>query len=352
MRHRNFFFMAIAAALTTGSALLLYSCEQPGELYSRSQRRITIMTWNAQTFFDAVNSGNEFEEFRDGKNEWNAEKYGERLDRLCAVIALCGKRSGEEPLSGPDVAVLEEIENEGVVRDICNRLNQRTTYRYAAFVPPAEGSAFGSAVLSRLPVTGITAHAVGAPQSSGTESMALRPMLEVSLRVGDETLTVFAVHWKSKSGDGDESDDGLTPSASARRAQERLLSERIAKLGNDSAPWVACGDFNQRYDEFTLLGEYADCWDSWLARCESGEIPGPAGSYYYDKAWETIDHFFVPKAFIARDDPTATWVVSDFRVIAESPIADADLVPNRYVIFSGKGVSDHLPLILALEKRN
>ncbi|HNU82405.1 MAG TPA: hypothetical protein PKO05_03090, partial [Thermoanaerobaculia bacterium] len=45
----------------------------------------------------------------DGKNGWDEEKYEARLDRLCDVIVLCGKRAGEEPLSGPDVAVLESL---------------------------------------------------------------------------------------------------------------------------------------------------------------------------------------------------------------------------------------------------
>lgn len=352
MPHRNFFFVErpgepVFVRPTLGmpafvfSALVLSlvvaSCGVLSPMRDTAGARITVMTWNTQTFFDAVESGTEFDEFRGGANGWNAERYGARLDRLRAVIELCGRRAGEEPGAGPDIAVLEEIENEGVVRDICNRLSQRTTYRFAAFVPPAGASAFGSAVLSRLPITGVTAHNVDPEPSGSTDPLALRPMLEVSLRLGEETLTVFAVHWKSKSG------SDVASSARARLAQERLLADRIAALEVHDALWIACGDCNQRYDEFTLLGRYVNCWDDWLEKCSSGAVAGPSGSYYFHETWETIDNVFLPGA---------VWTVQDFRVVSEPPIADSDLLPNRFDAFSGKGVSDHLPLVLALEKRN
>lgn len=370
MRHRNCFFFtlankgagtaafafAIVLLIASMASVLFTSCSESSSFLNPAQERVTVMTWNTQTFFDSVDSGTEFDEFRDTKNGWNAEKYGERLDRLCSVLTLCGKRTGMETGAGPDIVVLEEIENEGVVRDICNRLNQRSTYRYAAFVPPAAGSAFGSAVLSRYPVTRVTAHSVDPANAPNAEEISLRPMLEVKLIVGEDTLTVFAVHWKSKSGETDGGNVEDTPSARARLAQERLLVERIALLDAECEFWIACGDFNQRYDEFTLMGDYGNCWDDWLARCDSGEIPGPAGSYYYKDSWDTIDNFIVPKSFLQNDGGNvreyAEWKVSDFRVVAETPIADDDLLPNRYAIFSGNGVSDHLPLVLVLEKRN
>lgn len=347
MPHRNFFFDELSVRqffawlafdmLAIVLSMSVASCGALSPMRDSAGTRITVMTWNAQTFFDAVETGTEFDEFRGGANGWNAERYGARLDRLRAVVELCGRRAGEEPGSGPDIAVLEEIENEGVVRDICNRLSQRTTYRYAAFVPPADGSAFGSAVLSRLPITGVTAHNVDPEPSGSAEPLALRPMLEVSLRLGEETLTVFAVHWKSKSG------SDVAPSERARLAQERLLADRIAALEVHDALWIACGDCNQRYDEFTLLGRYVNCWDDWLEKCSSGAVDGPAGSYYYRETWETIDNVFLPGD---------VWTVQDFMVVAEPPIADSDLLPKRFDAFSGKGVSDHLPLVLALEKRN
>jgi endonuclease/exonuclease/phosphatase family metal-dependent hydrolase len=301
------------------------------------------MTWNAQTFFDAVDQDSEFDEFKialGGKagGKWNAAKYNERLDRLCEVILACGRRTGKESGAGPDIVVLEEIENAGVVRDIVNRLPQRSTYRNAAFVPPAAGSSFGSVVLSRYPVVSVSAHTV-----AGGET-ALRPLLEVTLQSGDERIVVFAVHWKSKLGDSAGMGD-------IRLEQETLLAERIAALSSPPKPaasvWIACGDFNQKRDEFTVMNAYPNCWDGWIARLDDGKVSGPRGSYCYRGNWETIDNIFVPNGCAG----SSSWQLEDFEVVAESPFTDENGVPVRYESFSGKGYSDHLPLVMVLEKK-
>lgn len=321
--------------------ILFSSCESPLSFTKASSSRITVMTWNAQTFFDAINNGSEFDEFRIGQGgkaggKWTQAKYDERLDRLCEVFIACGKRAGKESGAGPDIAVLEEIENAGVVRDIVNRLPQRSTYRHAAFIPPVSGSAFGSVVLSRYPVVSVSAHSV-----AGGET-ALRPLLEVTLQVGDERVVVFAVHWKSKLGDSAGTGD-------IRLAQETLLADRIAALAasgeSSSSLWIACGDFNQKREECTVMNAYSNCWDGWLARLDDGTVSGPPGSYSYRGNWETIDNIFIPNS------RASAWQLEDFAVVAESPFADDQFVPLRYEAFSGKGYSDHLPLVMVLEKR-
>ena len=344
--------LAIYAVITT-VVVLFASCDSPLSFLGASNSRITMMTWNAQTFFDAVDDGSEFDEFKTGRSgtsvgKWNQAKYEARLDRLCEVIVACGKRAGKESGAGPDIAVLEEIENDRVVRDIVNRLPQRSTYRHAAFVPPAVGSAFGSVVLSRYPVVSVSAHSV-----AGGET-ALRPLLEVTLLVGNERLVVFAAHWKSKLGGSAETGD-------IRLAQESLLSSRIEKLSSSAQPaasgWIACGDFNQKREEFSLMNKYGNCWDIWQSRLAEGSASGPPGSYNYRGNWETIDNVFVPSDCVpcpheaAKAGTLSGWRVDDFSVVAEAPFAAANFSPIRYEAFSGKGYSDHLPLVMVLEKR-
>ena len=349
---RCFLFAVIAAS---GSALFI-CCDSPLSFLRAGNGRITLMTWNTQTFFDAVDDGSEFDEFKSGqgdKSGWTAGKYSNRLDRLCEVIIACGKRAGKESGAGPDIVVLEEIENARVVRDIVNRLPQRSTYRHAAFIPPEKGCAFGSVVLSRYPVAFVSAHSV-----AGGESV-LRPLLEVTLLVGDERIVIFAAHWKSKL--GDSSDE---PTGDIRLEQESLLASRIEALtasANDTQSdplWIACGDFNEKRDEFTVMNRYGNCWDGWQARLSDGSASGPAGSYSYRGNWETIDNIFIPAACLPESGVSARtvssgsgWQAEDFCVVAEPPFADADLVPVRYESFSGKGYSDHLPLLVVLEKR-
>ncbi|HQF74338.1 MAG TPA: hypothetical protein PK786_10650 [Treponemataceae bacterium] len=89
---------------------------------STDRNRLTIATWNAQLLFDGADNGCEFSEYSVRENRWSEEKYETRLDRLCEGLLLCGSTAGMGPDSAPDIIVLQEIENEYIVHDICNRL--------------------------------------------------------------------------------------------------------------------------------------------------------------------------------------------------------------------------------------
>ena len=308
--------------------LITFSCGCEFSVTSTDRNRLTIATWNAQLLFDGVDNGNEFSEYSVADNRWSEKKYETRLDRLCEGLLLCGSTVGMGPDTAPDIIVLQEIENECIVYDICNRLPQRNGHRYAAFIPPAAGNAFSSAVLSRYPVLAVTAH------STDCGGIAVRPLLEVTLDVQGIPITIFAVHWKSKSG----TDEG----SSARKNQERLLDERIRLLldENPSALCFACGDYNQMPDEFNLLDQYRNCW----------QIPEQLqnmlvhGSYWYDDDWEAIDHFFIPGHLLDGVFPD----VERIFLVAREPLLNKRGIPARYEVYSGKGYSDHLPLVLTL----
>lgn len=283
--------------------------------------RVSVMSWNLQCFFDAVECGTEYSEFRGAG--WTAEKYEARLDRLREVLLYCGKTAGEGSDRGPDIAVFQEIENGDAVRDLCNRLPRRCGYRSAVFIPPEPGGAFGMAVLSRFPADGLTVHSISPSDSP------LRPLGELSLRVGNRRLVVFAVHWKSNSGDQERA-------RSLRLRQEEALAARIERLeGADSASaFLACGDFNQGRDSFSLIAA-ADGWDGFTR----GGDTVPDGSYWYRGSWERIDHIWFGHGARAVS----------FGPIAASPFADDGCVPVRYEAWSGRGYSDHLPVLAVVE---
>jgi hypothetical protein len=315
-------------------------CTSSGEKESSSggvgPERITVMTWNAQTFFDADESGNEFDEFKGPKSAWSREKYAARLDRLREAILMGGSSLGAGPDRGPDIVALEEIESARVIDDLCNRLPQRCRYADVAFVPPDKGGAFASVVLSRYPIRSVTAHSVA------VSGIALRPLLEVTIDADGLAFSVFSAHWKSKVGDDD--------TEAVRLAQEGVLAARISALvsGNPAALYVACGDFNQSLADFSVLGRgaIASPWPEWLSQCASGLVQGPEGSYFYDDSWEAIDHFFFPA------DARSGYRAREFRVLASPPLTDGEARPARYEVFSGRGYSDHLPLLLAFTRVN
>lgn len=318
---RNFFLIA------TGMMLVI-SCGCDCSAAGQSPQRIRIATWNTQLMFDGIDDGSEFSEYSIANNRWSAQKYEIRLARLCDGLILCGTVSGMGPNTAPDIIVLQEIENERIVYDLCNRLPQRNGHRYGAFVPPAAGSAFGSAVLSRYPVIEVTAH------SADCGPVIVRPVMEVAIDVQGTLLTVFAVHWKSKAG----ADEGTE----TRRIQERLLVERMKILDKEhpGALYIVCGDFNQMPHEFSLLDGYAN---SWSLPVEKQALPLD-GTYWYNDGWEAIDHFFCPSRLCDGLNPD----IEQITLVAREPLLNAQGIPARYELYSGRGYSDHLPLVLTL----
>jgi len=325
MRLRNFFFVwwAILASIGFASCGVPYSCSG-GEA-----ERITIMSWNTQLFFDPYENGSEYAEFTGAKTRWSAEKYGTRLDRLREILYLAGETGGKGPKGLPEIVVLQEIENRTVLEDLCNRIGGNNRFVSSIFVDPEKGTAFGTGILSRLPVIEVRAHTI---DSGGVR---VRPTVHCVFDCGGTRLHVFAVHWKSKG--------GSLESTAVRAAQEAQLAGLMASVieAEPFALVVACGDFNQQTEEFTLLGEYASVWDSGLS-----QTFGPQGSYYYQGNWERIDNCFLSESLTDGDG----WDFQEFTLLCEGPLLTEGAVPYRYEVFSGKGYSDHLPLLIGIKR--
>lgn len=294
-------------------------------------RHITLVSYNAQTFFDAVEDGSEFKEFKGSKSQWTERKYRIRLERLKQTMFAAGKKLTGKENRLPDIAVLQEIENSRVVEDFCKQLSNRENYPYAVCPSRSGKDAFTTVLLSKYPIENFFVHYIYADGKT-----ALRPLVEAVINTGSKDkpllLTVFAVHWKSKSGQSD--------STAIRNLQEAQLIKKIRehKLKNPEIPFIVCGDFNQPLEEFGQMGDFTVCWNLSSYKAETDEGTQPAGSYYFKGAWEKIDHIFYDAGMkTACIEPTA------FFVLYEPPLIDGDK-PVRYNVFTGEGYSDHLPL--------
>lgn len=290
---------------------------------SAESRKISVMNWNLETFFDAVDDGTEYKEFTGTKSKWNREKYEIRLDRLAQVVRTLDC----------DVVVVEELEKAGQVRDIKNRLPRpfwKKPYKYSFFAHQ-KGSPIGCAVLSRYPIVKATIHSLDI-QSENTKQPPLRPIIRAILDVDGKEITLFANHWKSKSGGAEQSEIW-------RNYQEKLLSKLILESVSRGEFVVACGDFNRAIEEFKFeqnesanieLKGGAAVFSPWYS--ENGKLTED-GSYVFKGKWEKIDHFFLAGGARA------------VRFSAEKgEWCDKNGNPKKYSVKSGRGYSDHLPL--------
>ena len=311
---------------------------------------ITLVTYNTQTFFDAIEDGSEFKEYKGSKSRWTEQKYRTRLERLKDTMFAAGEKLTGKKDRLPDIVVLQEVENSRVVEDFCKQLPSEENYPYAV-CPPASKDAFTTVILSKYPIEQYFLHRLHIEQK-----VALRPLTEALLNTGSKDkprlLTVFSVHWKSKTGG--------SGSAAIRAQQEAQLIRKITehREKNPHIPFIVCGDFNQTLEEFNQLNDFPVCWSISSYRAETEEGSQPDGSYYFKNSWEKIDHIFYAGN---ADDYTGTETVPDtgtayiqpllFFVLYEPPLIE-DGKPVRYNVLTGKGYSDHLPLGFRFEIRD
>ncbi|MEL3911961.1 endonuclease/exonuclease/phosphatase family protein [Treponema pedis] len=332
MKKIKFFVCVLAVCFCVFLAVSCTACTNPFVNLGSECNSVSIVSYNTQTFFDAVEDGGEFKEFKGNKSKWSKEKYAERLMRLKEAVHIAAVRLGFGETDIPDILVLQEIESKTVIEDFCKLLPLDNSYRYAVFIPSKKQGAFSTALLSKFPVDGVKVYDVYAGNTD------LRPLVEcrIKLRTAktEEEIVLLNVHWKSKVGKG-ETDK-------IRFLQEKQAFDRLCFLEKTEpdTPFVLCGDFNQVFTEFSLLNEFPNCWDSedYKEAAENGIQK--AGSYFFKDSWEDIDHIFYSRNLKDGRNFDLTF----FCVIDSPPLINKNGEPSRYSVLSGSGYSDHLPI--------
>lgn len=333
------FFISTAALFSCGGKL------EPSQTYgldgsfSKSDnttaadlKKISLCCWNTQTFFDAVCDGTEYTEFQ-SEEKWTKEKYSKRLDSLCEVMTTLN----------PDIMVLEEIESEAVVQDICNKLastswDKKKSWQYTCFAKEP-GTAIGSAVFSRLELKDLIVHSLDV-RVHEEKQPSERPLMEVSVNCQNKLFKLFVCHWKSKSG-------GEVETEIWRDWQESLLSQRLQKCECAGIPAIVCGDFNRNAEDFIVLSKKEKDYNIVLRGAEKksvavycpwisseGNVKKEKGSYFYKNEWERIDNIF----------SFGDIMLTKFQAVTIPPLADDEGKPVPYKMYNESGFSDHLPL--------
>jgi endonuclease/exonuclease/phosphatase family metal-dependent hydrolase len=313
----------------------------------RPSGQVVVACWNVDNLFDEVADGGEYPEF-DPARGWTRAQFWLRCDALGRVIRTLGDR-------GPDILVLEEVENGRTAAVLADRFLPDLGYHHR-FQAPDAVPGIKTVVFSRFPLvrTGLfypPSFDAGDP---------LRPLVEAEFDLGGRSLVVIGNHWKSRI-PSPRATEGL------RRESARLLARRIAALDAraDHPLVVAAGDFNTSLelsrpwaDRALVPAGSADpgepalavyarrraaasavqpgaVWDPWEG------VSDPGGSYLYQGTWDRLDHLFVSTASLRCPD----WTVASFSVRAYAP------QPVAYGPRSPEGVSDHFPLVLTLVRR-
>lgn len=197
------------------------SAAPPDAAEAAGPPRVTVVTWNVARLFDTIcDSG------RCGPGDFEAQPspaaFAARVDEVAGGIA--GLR--------PDVVVLQEIENEGVLAEVHRRLPAH--FRVAVI---GETAGVDVAVIAAADLVEVRRHrATRIPLPRGGTTTFARELLEVHLDRGGAPLVVFAAHFRSQRDDDPD-----------RRLAEAQAAARIvtaAAAARPEALVVLAGDLN------------------------------------------------------------------------------------------------------------
>lgn len=319
-------------------------------------KHMTIMTFNVENLFDTRDdpatddatflprTAKDSAQHRAGcatieVPRWRAQCL--EFDWSEAVLAGKLRRVGEAILAnspdgkGPDIVVLQEVENRGVVERLRREHLADAGYGPVVLIEGRDRRGIDVAFLSKLPLIGAPRlHEVvftDIPQKVRDDT---RGILEATFELPDGTpLTGFAVHFPAPFHPVD-----------LRIQSYASLATRLAALPAGRLAFAA-GDFNTILSERWVLDQHVAT--DWTIAHHAG-CTGCRGTYYYapDDNWSFLDMvLFSPSV------QSGSWRLAPDRtgVANASPEqVTAAGTPKRFDPASGRGVSDHWPLITTL----
>ena len=280
--------------------------------------------------------------------DWNEQLLSKKIQNLSRVI------KNYDDGSGPDILVVQEVENIHVLR----QLNTIGDLGFSEVIllegPDSRGIDVG--ILSKYPLQGSPIlHKVDFSElhEQGLVAKETRGILQASFDVEGRSLTVFSNHWPSQRNIDQ-----------TRHVAAKTLKRAVAAV-SDSAV-VALGDFN------TASSDDPHGINLELLNPESGisflevsstvaEVPWPEGSYFYRGNWGFLDLIFFPKHMVDTPLMSVLWdtymigaydfVLHDVKYENDETgeIIEYSNIPWRFDTETGQGYSDHLSIAVKVQ---
>lgn len=359
--------------LALAGLLLLLGCDAPAReaapapgpaARAEGPGRVSLMTFNVENLFDARKDAGKLDHtflplslkaakshkaacarvksgYRRGQClrwDWSERTVRTKLRHVAEVVLQVDEGRG------PDILVLQEVENEGVLERLRSEFLGKAAYRPGILIEGDDIRGIDTALLSRLePVGKPRLHKIPYAGMTPAQSRTSRGVLEAAfLLPGGRPLTVFALHLPAP-----------THPRGFREQALRFLNARLAALPPGSMA-AAAGDFNITAEEdarFRLYHRIAG--PSWIAAHRIG-CRGCPGTNHYGKgdSWSFLDTVLLSRSLAPEGGAPWTVVPESVRLANRLPEQKGRYgTPARFDPVGGTGVSDHWPLVLELSRR-
>lgn len=278
---------------------------------------------------------------------WNVENlFDEHLDRRVPDADVFVRENVREKLRkdaeiirrlDADIVGLMEVENRGILRELCEEHLQGAGYRFHLLVDETDDRGIDVALISRRP---FLAYSYDVPEF-------YRGILVARFTFEGEPLYVIVNHWKSRFGGGED----LRMNC-AKRVVE-LVTEEIPAYEGRLVPVLIGGDFNDDDTDASVQHLVVEGLVNTLAGRpieERWTLP------YHDRDGHRVirngfDHVFINPRL--REGSSVRWVSSE--VVRPSVMIGERTIEGRRYLWPDDddrdhlGYSDHFPVLARLQ---
>ncbi len=352
------------------SLLLPVACVTPQpvfkEGYKPAKDSVTIMTYNVENLFDTTDDPGKKDEAylplakkteairarcrvdnsaawrRDEciNSDWNESKLDLKMRRLTDVVKQV--RSGR----GPDILILEEVENLNVLEIWRQKYLKDLGYKQALLLEGPDERGIDVGIITRLDVIPpLKLHPLTFKENENLKSSQIsstRGILEATVKLPDGTpLTVMAVHLPSQSNPPEMRKQALE---ALQKIKDGLPKDQLVVVG---------GDFNISSDEDVTAGFYKDYLAQRWAVSHLVGCQGCDGTYYYhrNQSWSFFDVLLSSQNMMPGEDGPWEIVPESIRIENKSLYQNNRFGnPARFDSNRKDGVSDHWPLVMEIVK--
>ncbi len=356
----------VAALLLSGLVWSSWASSAPAhgeEKLSETQTRVGVMTFNVENLFDTVHDvgkedyaflplkAKQTEEHRmfcrtiekDSWREqcltldWSEEALEGKMQELAKTILQVNDGKG------PDVLVLQEVENLEVLETLRKKHLAPADYRPGILIEGKDVRGIDIAILSRLPlVKGPDLIEIPFRDMPQSELSDTRGILKCTFRLPNgEELVVFGVHFPA-------------PHHETRyRVEAFRFLNQLAQEIDSKANVVAAGDFNVPIEEdaqHQVLEKHVS--SVWALPHQVSSIEAKGTTYYPPKqSWSFLDMIL----FLNHAPRKSRWNLDSksVKVVNDYPNQKRENgTPKSYDPETKIGVSDHWPVYLELFQQN
>jgi len=315
-----------------------------------------MMFYNVENLFDTIDSPNtnDADFLPDGRNEWNTDRYYEKLEHIARVVTDVG---GD---SYPSLVGLCEIENLDVLEGLILSTSLKDAGYEIVHKESPDYRGIDVALLYRPDIFKLLRYDAFQVWFPFNEGYSTREVLYAAGEMPTkDILHIFVNHWPSRGG-------GELETRPKRIFVAEMVRSKVDSLLaiDPDAKIIITGDFNDEPSDLSIISGLSAYYN--FDDPQNNRLYNPShylqkniytGSYKYKGSWNMLDQFIISGSLL---DTTAGIYSSQYdahlyeaEYLLEKDDSYMGVKPYRTYLgpYYNGGYSDHLPVYLDIRYR-